>query len=219
MKRARASICVCGTLLATACEPAPSRTPEKPATVAFVAVHSLAAAAPPDSIAAASLSAGMLRLSDLPAAARAVLRDSFPTFEPYDPARYSQARVDSSQASADEGLMIVRGQFRKAALTDYVVAGMRPHMESGKQTREFKVIALLAKRNGTYRPSVVSEGTYLHSGARDDVQQVLIELDGGSSNRTGVEFLLINLVAPFRGIEHWVWVPSRNYFLLDEPEG
>ena len=86
--------------------------------VASVAVHSLAAAASPDSIAAASLPAGMLRLSELPAAARAVLQDSLPTFEPYDPARYSQAPVDSSQASADEGLMIVRGQFRKARLDE-----------------------------------------------------------------------------------------------------
>ncbi len=192
----------------------------KPAIASLpTAAHAEARAPAPmlDSTGGAVLPAGMLRFADIPASARAVLRDSFPTFQPYDPERYSALQRRLAHPSADEGFTVIRGAFRKDDRIDYILAGAHPYTDAGKEHRGFLVIALLAQPDGTYRPSPVSEGDDSSERNPISAQQVLLALDPRFAVPGKREFLLHLMGNARTSPERWVWVPERHSFLLDQP--
>ena len=156
--------------------------------------------------------AAILRFTQLPPSALAALRDSLPTFQPYDPAQYTTAVRARVNASPDEGLMMVRGDFQGLGLVDFVVAG---HTALG-----VRVVALLSSPNGAYRVTVVSEGDYrtdslVPLGGALVVLGRIVPSDG---SRDPMDIVLIHLGDdPTKYPERWRWVPSRSRFLLIEP--
>lgn len=85
--------------------------------------------------------ARQLTVNDIPGSALAALRDSFPNFSPLDTAEFTSDERARFRRSADEGLVVLRGDFQGKGSTDFVVAGrgQRP-----------LVIALLVDSLGHY---------------------------------------------------------------------
>lgn len=85
----------------------------------------------------------VLTIAALPEAAKAVLRASAPAFVPFDPSKYPPDIVAAAHQSADEGLVVIRGDLQSVGRQDFAVAGM--------EGDSLRVLALFQQQDSTYR--------------------------------------------------------------------
>lgn len=154
-----------------------------------------------------------LTVAAMPPAALAALRESAPTFVPFDPSTYPPNTVAATHKSADEGLMIIRADLQGEGRVDYAVAGM----DKGS----LRVIAIFAQIDGGFRVvGVFSEEPPLPYSAPPGAPGVALERAKCEFRcATKTEF---DVVTKYVGDDsgktpsHYVWLPKFSKFSLDE---
>lgn len=166
----------------------------------------------PAAIAAVSSrqSDSLLTLQALPAAARSALRVQAPSFVPYDVATVPPTFAALATRSADEGLVIVRGDFEGLGRTDFAIAG--------NDATGLRVVALFANADSGYRVADIIAEPQEADTVRGSPNAVVSRVAREGPGAKGFDVVVWHAYAGPRGHpEVWRWVPARKRFLLVEP--
>jgi hypothetical protein len=157
---------------------------------------------------------GSLMISGLPPSAQAALLKSDAAFVPFDPSKYPPEIVASAHRSADEGLVVIRGDLQGKRAMDFAVAGI-----SGDSVR---VLALFAEQGGAYR--VVDVYSNRHSMFAKTmppdlpvlyIERAPCEFRCGSKSAFAIVLKLVADSRPSRNI--LAWDSKLHRFVSDEP--